>query len=213
MAYQRIKSHHIIINRFDHRSPGSTHGHHTSSAMLSYEAFDLANDKNAFPEQVKQYGTWQPKREFFNTSWWFYGSQENFDKADKTNLLSVDTGVFFPSNGLSNPEIAALSRSSHKSQGFGSTGSRGEQIEYIELIKGDLPADKSNIFDGIDTSWNRVKGGKEIGNILKEVETNYDFKNPSASIPQLLEAYKLIQNLEDQHWKAIKLEDIIRIFT
>jgi len=198
----------IIINRFDHRSPGSTHGHHTSSAMLSYEAFDLANDKNAFPEQVKQYGTWQPKREFFNTSWWFYGSQENFDKADKTNLLSVDTGVFFPSSGLSNPEIAALSRSSHKSQGFGSTGSRGEQIEYIELIKGDLPADKSNIFDGIDTSWNRVKGGKEIGNILKEVETNYDFKNPSASIPQLLEAYKLIQNLEDQHWKAIKIEDI-----
>lgn len=198
----------VIINRFDHRSPGSTHGHHTSSAMLSYEAFDLANDKNAFPEQVKQYGIWQPKREFFNTSWWFYGSQENFDKADKTNLLSVDTGVFFPSNGLSNPEIAALSRSSHKSQGFGSTGSRGEQIEYIELIKGDLPADKSNIFDGIDTSWNRVKGGKEIGNILKEVETNYDFKNPSASITQLLEAYKLIQNLEDQHWKAIKLEDI-----
>jgi LmbE family N-acetylglucosaminyl deacetylase len=198
----------VIINRFDHRSPGSTHGHHTSSAMLSYEAFDLSNDKNAFPEQVKQYGIWQPKREFFNTSWWFYGSQENFDKADKTNLLSVDTGVFFPSNGLSNPEIAALSRSSHKSQGFGSTGSRGEQIEYIELIKGDLPVDKSNIFDGIDTSWNRVKGGKEIGNILKEVETNYDFKNPSASIPQLLEAYKLIQNLEDQHWKAIKLEDI-----
>ena len=198
----------VIINRFDHRSPGSTHGHHTSSAMLSYEAFDLANDKNAFPEQVKQYGTWQPKREFFNTSWWFYGSQENFDKADKTNLLSVDTGIFFPSSGLSNPEIASLSRSSHKSQGFGSTGSRGEQIEYIELIKGDLPVDKSNIFDGIDTSWNRVKGGKEIGNILKEVETNYDFKNPSASITQLLEAYKLIQNLEDQHWKAIKLEDI-----
>ena len=198
----------VIINRFDHRSPGSTHGHHTSSAMLSYEAFDMANDKNAFPEQVKQYGTWQPKREFFNTSWWFYGSQENFDKADKANLLSVDTGVFFPSSGLSNPEIASLSRSSHKSQGFGSTGSRGEQIEYIELIKGDLPVDNSNIFDGIDTSWNRVKGGKEIGNILKEVETNYDFKNPSASITQLLEAYKLIQNLEDQHWKAIKLEDI-----
>src|SRR5690606_2180301 len=43
----------VIINRFDHRSPGSTHGHHTSSAMLSYEAFDLANDKTAYPEQLK----------------------------------------------------------------------------------------------------------------------------------------------------------------
>ncbi|MGI9550537.1 MAG: PIG-L family deacetylase, partial [Aurantibacter sp.] len=30
----------VVINRFDHRSPGSTHGHHTSSAMLSVEAFD-----------------------------------------------------------------------------------------------------------------------------------------------------------------------------
>jgi len=33
----------VIINRFDHRTPGKTHGHHTSSAMLSVEAFDLAN--------------------------------------------------------------------------------------------------------------------------------------------------------------------------
>ena len=110
----------IIINRFDHRSPGSTHGHHTSSAMLSVEAFDLTNNPNIYPEQLNQTNIWQPQRVFFNTSWWFYGSQENFDKADKTNLLSFDTGVFYPTIGLSNPEIAALSRSEHKSQGFGS---------------------------------------------------------------------------------------------
>ena len=42
----------VIINRFDHRSPGSTHGHHTSSAMLSFEAFDLANDPDVYPEQL-----------------------------------------------------------------------------------------------------------------------------------------------------------------
>jgi LmbE family N-acetylglucosaminyl deacetylase len=201
----------IIINRFDHRSPGSTHGHHTSSAMLSVEAFKLANNKNAYPEQLKTTNIWQPKRQFFNTSWWFYGSEENFEKADKTNLLSIDTGVYFSSNGLSNPEIAALSRSAHKSQGFGSTGSRGEQIEYIELINGDLPVDKSKLFEGIDTSWNRVKGGKAIGDILKDVENQYDFKNPSASIPQLIEAYKLIQNLDDEHWRIIKTEEIKNI--
>jgi len=198
----------IIINRFDHRSPGTTHGHHTSSAMLSVEAFDLANNPSSFPEQLKQTGLWQPRRQFFNTSWWFYGSQEKFDDADKTNLLSIDTGIYFPSKGLSNPEIAALSRSKHKSQGFGSTGTRGKELEYIELINGDLPKDKSNIFDGIDTSWNRVKGGNTIGNILSKVEADFDFTNPSASIPKLLEAYKLIENLEDKHWKAIKLKEI-----
>jgi hypothetical protein len=32
--------------------------------------------------------TWQPKRQFFNTSWWFYGSKEKFDAADKTNLAT-----------------------------------------------------------------------------------------------------------------------------
>ena len=203
----------VIINRFDHRSPGSTHGHHTSSAMLSVEAFDLVNNPLAYPEQLKSTNLWQPKRAFFNTSWWFYGSQKKFDAADKTNLLSLDTGVYFPLSGLSNPEIASLSRSKHKSQGFGSTGSRGEQFEYIELIKGDLPKDKANIFDGIDTSWNRVKGGDAIGKILHEVESNFDFTNPSASIPQLVEAYKLIENIEDAHWRVIKSKQIKEIIT
>ena len=198
----------VIINRFDHRSPGSTHGHHTSSAMLSVEAFDLAGKKSEYPEQLKYTSTWQPQRQFFNTSWWFYGSQENFDKADKTNLLSLEVGSYFPALGLSNSEIAALSRSSHKSQGFGNTGRRGNETEYIELINGDLPKDKSNVFDGIDTSWNRVKGGTPIGVILKNVQNNYDFKNPSASIPELIKAYTLINNLDDQYWKHIKLEDI-----
>jgi len=126
----------IIINRFDHRSPGKTHGHHTSSAMLSLEAFDLTNKKSAYPNQLNHTSLWQPKRVFFNTSWWFYGSQEKFDKADKSKLLEFDLGVYYPSIGLSNTEIAALSRSQHKSQGFGNTGTRGVQMEYLELIKG-----------------------------------------------------------------------------
>src|SRR5690554_5356648 len=100
----------IIINRFDHRSPGTTHGHHTSSAMLSIEAFDISNNKSVYPNQLKNTSLWQPKRLFFNTSWWFYGSQEKYEKADKTGLLELDLGTFYPLNGLSNNEIAALSR-------------------------------------------------------------------------------------------------------
>ncbi|WP_299278505.1 PIG-L family deacetylase [uncultured Psychroserpens sp.] len=198
----------VIINRFNHRNPGTTHGHHTSSAMLSIEAFDLVGNKNAYPNQLSMVDVWQPKRLFFNTGWWFYGSHENFEKADKSDLLQIDTGVYFPSNGLSNPEIAALSRSQHKSQGFGSTGRRGSQIEYIELIKGDLPSDKTNVFEGIDTSWNRIEGGNAIGDILYAVQNNFDFKNPSASIPELVRGYNAIQNLKDSHWKTLKTKEI-----
>ena len=201
----------VIINRFDHRSAGTTHGHHTASAMLGFEAFDLANIASTYPEQLNYVKTWQPKRLFFNTSWWFYGSKEKFEKADKSNLMQFQTGTYYQSLGKSNQEIAALSRSCHQSQGFGSTGTRGQEEEYLELLKGDLPKDKSNIFDGINTSWSRIAGGKSIGDILYLVEKNFDFKNPSSSIPDLVKAYELIIKLEDLHWKKIKLEEIKKI--
>jgi len=198
----------VIINRFDHRTPGSTHGHHTSSAMLSFEAFDLANDKNAYPEQLKYVSTYQPKRLFFNTSPWFYGGDEAFEKADKSKFVSFDTGTYFPLKGLSNPEIASLSRSQHRSQGFGSTGSRGKETEYLELLKGDMPSKDAGVFSGINTTWSRVKGGEPIGDILKNVQQNFDFEHPDKSLPKLIEAYKMIQNLENEHWKKIKTEEI-----
>ena len=201
----------VIINRFDHRSPGTTHGHHTASAMLSLEAFDLVNDKTIYPEQLKYVSTWQPKRVFFNTSWWFYGSREKFEKADKSTQTKLNIGTYYQSLGKSNQEIAALSRSCHQSQGFGNTGTRGEEDEYLEFLKGEKLNDNTNLFEGIDTSWNRVQGGKAIGDILLAVEKNFDFKNPSASIPELVKAYSLIQNLSDKHWKAVKTEEIKKI--
>ncbi|NRB63227.1 MAG: PIG-L family deacetylase [Saprospiraceae bacterium] len=200
----------VVINRFDHRSPGSTHGHHTASAMLSVEAFDLAGDPQVHREQLKDLDVWQPRRLFFNTSWWFYGSRENFAKADKSRLLSVDVGVYYPLIGKSNTEIAAESRSMHKCQGFGSAGSRGEQSEYLELLKGDMPSG-ADIFEGINTTWSRVEGGKPIGEILARVEKNYDYQNPSASVPELLKARRMIAGLEDGYWKRVKLAEIERV--
>ena len=201
----------IIINRFDHRSPGTTHGHHTSSAMLSVQSFDLTNDPTVFPDQLKLVQPWQAKRQFFNTSWWFYGSKEKFDAADKTNLTSIQMGVYFPILGKSNQEIAALSRSRHQSQGFGSTGTRGEETEYLEFINGEKPQNSTSIFNGIDTSWNRVKGGKPIGELISTILLEFDFKNPSASIPNLVKAYAMIQSLDENHWKIIKSEELKKI--
>lgn len=201
----------VIINRFDHRSPGTTHGHHTASAMLSFEAFDKVNDPSIYSNQLKYTTTWQPKRLFFNTSWWFYGSREKFEAADKSSQSKLQIGTYYQSIGKSNQEIAALSRSRHQSQGFGSTGTRGEEDEFLEFLKGDAPKNKSNLFDGIDTSWNRVKGGKAIGDLLANVDKNFNFKNPAASIPELVKAYQLIENLEDKHWKDIKSDEIKKI--
>lgn len=150
----------VIINRFwheyDDKWDGRMHGHHTSSAILSKEAFDLAAKSSAYPGQLKYVDTWQPKRLFFNTTWWFYGSREEFDKADKSNMVMFDVGTYFPILGKSNNEIAAESRSMHKCQGMGSTGSRGEEMEYLQLLKGDMPGE-NDLFAGINTTWSRVK--------------------------------------------------------
>ncbi len=198
----------IIINRFDHRSPGTTHGHHTSSAMLSQELFTLANDPNFEPSQLQFVKPWQPKRLFFNVSWWFFGGRDKFEKADKSKYINLRTGVYFPSLGKSNQEIAALSRSKHQSQGFGSTGVRGEDMEYLELIKGDGITDQQNLFEGIDTSWKRVKGGAAIGETIDFILKCFDFKNPSASVFDLTKVYRQIEQLDDSHWKKIKLEEV-----
>ncbi|MGS2741100.1 PIG-L family deacetylase [Sinomicrobium sp. M5D2P17] len=200
----------VIINRFDHRSPGTTHGHHTTSAMLSVEAFELTGDKKIYPEQLEQLETWQPRRLFFNTSWWFYGSEEKFRNANKGNLIEMDLGGYYPVIGKSNGEIAAQSRSQHRSQGFGSTASRGSETEYLELLKGDKP-ENNNLFSGINTTWSRIDGTEEIAKLLKSVEHHFNFKNPAEHVPQLVKAYNLIQKLDDTYWKAVKTKEIKEI--
>ncbi|MEN8788724.1 MAG: LmbE family protein, partial [Flavobacteriaceae bacterium] len=103
--------------------------------------------------------------------------------------------------------------SQHLCQGFGRLSTRGTQEEYIELIKGDLPADPELLFEGIDTSWSRVKGGEAIGEILYDVENNFNFKEPTKHLPQLLQAYKLITELDDEHWRGIKQSELQVVIT
>jgi LmbE family N-acetylglucosaminyl deacetylase len=201
----------VIINRFDHRTSGTTHGHHTASAMLSVASFDLTNNPTVFPEQLQLVNPWQAKRQFFNPSWWFYGSKEKFEAADKSNFLAIQTGVYYPNVGKSNQEIAALSRSCHQSQGFGSTGSRGEETEYLELLRGDFPKDKTSLFEGIDTSWNRVDGGKPVGELLTKIALEFNANNPGASIPNLVKAYTLMQTINENHWIPLKSAQVKEI--
>ena len=203
----------VIVNRFSHDTNRRTHGHHTSSAQLSVEVFNMAADPNAFPEQLKYVDTWKPTRLFFNTSWWFYGGRDKFAEADKSNMIAVDAGQYYPLKGKSNNEIAAESRSMHKSQGFGSIGTRGGQMEYLDFVKGKKPASNSDIFEGINTTWTRVKGGEQIGMILNRALQSFDYENPALSVQPLMHAYKLIQNIEDEYWKKIKTAEIKKIIS
>ena len=203
----------IIINRFDHRTPGTTHGHHTSSAILSYQAFDLSSNVNYFSEQLKSLPVWSPKRLFFNTSWFFYGSKENFLKIEKDNFLKFDQSEFNTLSGLTYDQVAAKSRSQHKSQGFGrSPNPGGPQWGYMELIKGE-PVSSNNPFEGINISWNRLKGGDVIESLVNKLLSGFDFKIPEKNVSDLINIYKNIENLENGYWKSLKLDEVKKIIS
>ena len=194
----------IIITRFDPNSNGETHGHHTASAILAMEAFDLAADPKAFPEQLKYVKIWKPKRLFYNTSWWFYGSKENFEKADKGDLFSINVGTYYPILGISNNEISAKSRSKHACQGFGMALERGNDLEYLKFLKGDKP--KSNdIFEGIKlTSSNEA-----IKNKMEKLIADYQFNDPQSSLTPLLQLYDLLKKDPAEKEKLGQVRDLI----
>jgi len=189
----------VLINRFDHNSNGRTHGHHTSSAVLGVEAFDLAADPTAYPEQLAYVDPWQVKRLYHNTSWFFYGSREAFEKVDKKNMAEIDVGVYYPILGVSNNEIASWSRSKHRCQGFGSAAARGSQIEYLLQLKGDAPTDKNDILSGIDDNW-RELSGRNFQTRVKSLLANYDFTNSANSteaIQHIWQDFLQVQNVQN----------------
>lgn len=191
----------VIIARFPETGEGG-HGHHTASAILASEAFDLANNPSAFPEQLKYVTIWQPKRIFWNA---WVKTLEN-KKINTAELPTINVGEYNPLLGKSYTEISALSRSMHKSQGFGASATRNNLLNHFVLLKGDLV--KKDLFEGIDFTWNRVEGGEEIQKLIDKTISEFDDENPSASISDLAAIYSKIKNLEDEYWKEVKLAEV-----
>lgn len=201
----------IIITRFDHRTPGATHGHHTTSALLTQEVFEAAADPNSAPNQLKYTQLWKPEKLFLNISHWFYPSLHKFEQADKSKFLALEVGSYYPNLGLSNQEIAALSRSRHQSQGFGTTGSRGAALEYLEVLKGNQPLNNQNLFSGINTTWSRIPGGAPLELKIKNILNSFNYNNPQTSVKALVDVYQEVSKLPDSHWKKIKSAKLIEI--
>ncbi|NML63730.1 LmbE family protein [Hymenobacter sp. RP-2-7] len=193
----------VLITRFP-PDPRAGHGHHQASAIIAAEAFDAAGDPKRFPEQLKYVQVWQPKRLYWNTGSFFVKPGENMD-----GYLKLDAGGYNPLLGQSYGEIAAHSRSQHRSQGFGAAAQRGEAIEYFQFVKG-TPA-KTDLFEGIDQTWNRVPGGAAIGKMVEDVIRKYDASNPSASVAGLEKVFQGLASLmtvdKDHFWIQKKLQE------
>ena len=191
----------LIVCRFPIDGKGG-HGHHTSSALLAMEAFDLAADSLAFKEQLKHVSIWKPKRMVVNTGRWWNSNISDNDPG----VVSLDIGGYNDLLGTSYNELAALSRSMHKTQGFGSTGNRGEFLEFFEYLKGDTASNE--LFESLDFSWDRTSKNVAIQSLTSDIIRNFSLSSPSQSIPRLLKLRTAISKLEDEYWKEIKMKEV-----
>ncbi len=192
----------VVILRFS-GTPKDGHGQHQVSAIVGKEAFSAAADPNRFPEQLKFVEPWQARRLLFNT-FSFTRDQEK-EAAATPGRIEVDTGAFNPVLGVSYSQIAGMSRSMHRSQGMGASQRPGPSLNYLVPVAGDPPT--KDAFDGIDTSWERVPGGAEIGRVLAEAARSFQPEHPERSIPLLLKAHPLIAALHDP-WASRKLNEL-----
>lgn len=191
----------VIILRFS----GTTrdgHGQHQTSAILGKEAFAMAVDPSKFPEQLKYVEPWQAKRMYFNLFAFRLEQERENDKVPGT--IVQDYGQFDPVLGYSYTEIAGMSRSQHRSQAMGSEERKGSSRNHLLLLAGDRA--EKDLFDGIDTTWNRV-GLPKAGELLHKAQQDFQDTDPTTIIPTLLEARELVAQKSDS-WSKLKLKEI-----
>ena len=207
------------------------HGQHQASAILGKEAFEVAGDPLRFPEQLRYLQPWRAKRLAISV---FTppaaqpdapaagrGGQGGRGGASATAAqgeqeppppplpqgphVKDDTGAYNPVLGYSYEEIAGLSRSMHRSQGMGNMGRLGSVESEFIVIGGQAPS--NDLFDGIDTSWNRLPGGPAVGTILADALRQYEPSHPDKIVAQLLKARALAAAIDDPLAK-IKLAEL-----
>ena len=138
---------HIVATTFS-GTPRDGHGQHQISAIVARDAYNLAADTVRFP--INEFGApWTPLK-FYRLA--FFSPQER--------TLAINVGEYNPYLGVSLQEIAANSRSQHKSQGFGTVIRKGVVWDYLTREDSRVPAppakEETSIFAGIDTAGRAI---------------------------------------------------------
>ena len=133
--------------------------------------------------------------------------------------LVLDVGGYNPLLGTSYGELAADSRSMHKSQGFGVARSRAPTVEYFQLLAAaEDPAGRrtkaaatktpAGPFDGLDFTWARFAGGAPVAAAIGRAVAKLDPAAPYASLPALAAVDTALDKAKDAGWRAHKQADL-----
>ncbi|MBC8088588.1 MAG: PIG-L family deacetylase, partial [Phycisphaerae bacterium] len=176
-------------------TPADGHGHHQVSGILARDAYDLSADTLRYPVAI------------FGSPW----TTSKFYRRVRTSAgatTKMNVGEYNPLIGRSYAEIAADSRSQHKSQGFGVLQQKGATIDQIGLEASRVndvvqAATEGSIFAGIDTTWNRLRARSSRADvqaaldsanaIFRMVRDLYRPNDPSPLVEPLSRAVRLLR--------------------
>ena len=195
----------VIVTRFPPDSRAG-HGHHSASGALAEEAFKRSNDPTAYPEQLTLVKPWQARRLFWNI--FIPGQFLSNKKPDEAGtILGIETGLYNPLLGKSYGELAAESRSQHKSQGFGVAANRGAKVDYLLLKAGDSP--QVDPMEDIDMSWKRVPNSERVQALIAQLTTTFVPAQPTGIVPALVTLHREIGRLDtNQVYVKTKLMEV-----
>ncbi len=187
----------VVITRFTPQPPN--HGHHTASAELAALAFAAAGDAKQFPDVLTP---WLPARLLHNVTLF------NRKIEDVKAPYKLDVGGYSPLLGRDWGEVAAASRSQHKSQGFGVATARGPLPEFFEHLAGSNPT-TADPFSGLEFRWQRFAGGAPIDAAVAELVQAFDPRVPQKSLPGLAKLRGLLERLPANNpYRQAKLRDV-----
>lgn len=196
---------HVIVSVFS-GTPRDGHGHHQVAGILAREAYDAAGDTLKVPrDETLGLAPWTPLK-FYRDA--FFGNDTG------TAVVRFNVGEYSPLLGRSYAEIAAESRSQHKSQAFGTMPRRGVRWSALRLehtraagvANGDDSPEQS-VFDGVDTTWSRFRALlprpehaallDTLGAQLHNARANVDLFAPGRALPILASITKTLERLRD----------------
>lgn len=191
---------HVIVSVFS-GTPRDGHGQHQVAGIVAREAFDAAMDTVRFPQSATAgLGPWTPLKFYRSRSYW----------GGEGATFTYNAGKYDPLLGESYAELAALSRSQHKSQGFGRVAQLGSMTGSVrrEASRVGAPGDpdrERSIFAGIDTTWGRLDSlvSRPVERAIvarlvaatREVREKIDLFDPSADIDALTRTHAALASL------------------
>ena len=190
---------HVIMSVFT-GTPADGHGHHQAAGILARVAYDVSADTVRHPRaSTAGFGPWTVQKLYRGAS--FRGQ----DRA----TLRINVGEYDQLMGRSYSEVAAESRSQHRSQAMGSIQAKGVRFDLLTREAARVgPAEaqrESGLFDGIDSTWARFRS--LVGNAgeraalaalpaaLLAARVQLNLQRPDGAIPALARVRQLLATL------------------